>query len=502
MTNAYQYDSLNRLTNLVWRSGSASLASFAYQIKPGGTRTNLVETNGFGANGVSYAWSYDNLYRLTNEVIGGFGQLGYGYDPVGNRTNRASSVAAFPAYPWYGYDTNDELTAVTSLGNFTYDSDGNTYQAPTTNGSVTCNYDGLNRMVSYGSNLYLAYDQDGNRIAKESSAGGNSITFYLVDDRNPTGYAQVMEEYTVNGSGASVLSRAYNYGLNLISQQQFNTNTLLPSTLSYYGYDGHGNVRFLMDTNGTITDRYTYDAFGNLIASTGSTPNNYLYCGQQWDPDLGLYYNRARYLNTDTGRFWTSDTTEGNNEDPLSLHKYLYAEDDSIDGIDPTGHDWLSSVIFGNIVHQKLGDDFTTKASDPQVDERVDNILTLPKKIPVFGALRPDLVDRSDGEVYEIKPAGLYLQGRAQLQLYTFALNYFDTKKRNWHAGANYKPKDIIEVTWGVYAIIEPPQNGVILYETINIPLIVGILAEYTASQVASDVATATLIDATAGFAF
>jgi RHS repeat-associated protein len=502
VTNRYQYDSLNRLTNLVWRSGSASLASFAYQIKPGGTRTNLVETNGFGANGVSYAWSYDNLYRLTNEVIGGFGQLGYGYDPVGNRTNRASSVAAFPAYPWYGYDTNDELTAVTSLGNFTYDSDGNTYQAPTTNGSVTCNYDGLNRMVSYGSNLYLAYDQDGNRIAKESSAGGNSITFYLVDDRNPTGYAQVMEEYTVNGSGASVLSRAYNYGLNLISQQQFNTNTLLPSTLSYYGYDGHGNVRFLMDTNGTITDRYTYDAFGNLIASTGSTPNNYLYCGQQWDPDLGLYYNRARYLNTDTGRFWTSDTTEGNNEDPLSLHKYLYAEDDSIDGIDPTGHDWLSSVIFGNIVHQKLGDDFTTKASDPQVDERVDNILTLPKKIPVFGALRPDLVDRSDGEVYEIKPAGLYLQGRAQLQLYTFALNYFDTKKRNWHAGANYKPKDIIEVTWGVYAIIEPPQNGVILYETINIPLIVGILAEYTASQVASDVATATLIDATAGFAF
>jgi hypothetical protein len=98
MTNAYQYDSLNRLTNLVWRSGSASLASFAYQIKPGGTRTNLVETNGLGANGVSYAWSYDNLYRLTNEVIGGFGQLGYGYDPVGNRTNRASSVAAVPAY--------------------------------------------------------------------------------------------------------------------------------------------------------------------------------------------------------------------------------------------------------------------------------------------------------------------------------------------------------------------------------------------------------------------
>ncbi len=140
---------------------------------------------------------------------------------------------------------------------------------------------------------------------------GGKTTFYLVDDRNPSGYAQVMEEYQLNGSGGGVLSRAYNYGLNLISQQQFNTNTLLPGVLSYYGYDGHGNVRFLMGTNGTITDTYTYDAFGNIIASSGSTLNNYLYCEQQFDPDLGLYYNRARYLNSDAGRFWTSDSTDG-----------------------------------------------------------------------------------------------------------------------------------------------------------------------------------------------
>ena len=50
---------------------------------------------------------------------------------------------------------------------------------------------------------------------------------------------------------------------------------------------------------------YDYDAFGNLIHSTGSTPNNYLFAGEQFDPDLNLYYNRARYLNTTTGRFWS-----------------------------------------------------------------------------------------------------------------------------------------------------------------------------------------------------
>ena len=44
VTNSYQYDSLNRLTNLVWGTASASVASFAYRLMNGGTRTNLVET--------------------------------------------------------------------------------------------------------------------------------------------------------------------------------------------------------------------------------------------------------------------------------------------------------------------------------------------------------------------------------------------------------------------------------------------------------------------------
>jgi len=187
------------------------------------------------------------------------------------------------------------------------------------------------------------YDGDGNRVSKTV---GGVTTCYLVDDRNPSGYPQVMEEYHiafVNYQWELLLNRVYNYGLALISQQQINTNSYLPSTLSYYGFDGHGSVRFLTGTNGSITDAYTYDAYGTLISNTftGSqpTPNNYLYAGQQYDPDLGLYYNRARYLNPNTGRFWTMDTFAGNNEDPLSLHKYLYCHGNPVDNDDPSGHD-------------------------------------------------------------------------------------------------------------------------------------------------------------------
>jgi RHS repeat-associated protein len=74
------------------------------------------------------------------------------------------------------------------------------------------------------------------------------------------------------------------------------------------------------------------------MASSGSTANNYLYCGEQYDPQLKFYYNRARYLNPDTGRFWTMDTFAGNNEDPLSLHKYLYCHDNPVNNTDPSGN--------------------------------------------------------------------------------------------------------------------------------------------------------------------
>lgn len=109
-------------------------------------------------------------------------------------------------------------------------------------------------------------------------------------------------------------------------------------TASFYGFDGHGSVRFLTDTSGAITGTYTFDSFGNLLTSTGITPNNYLYAGEQLDPNLGFYYLRARYMSPSSGRFWTLDEFEAESNDPLGLHKYLYAESNPINRVDPTGN--------------------------------------------------------------------------------------------------------------------------------------------------------------------
>jgi RHS repeat-associated protein len=79
-----------------------------------------------------------------------------------------------------------------------------------------------------------------------------------------------------------------------------------------------------------------------LINSTGSTPNNYLYRGEQFDPDLGLYYLRARYYNPVTGRFLTMDPEASRPAYPRSLHKYLYASGDPVEF---ARHNWPTLIV-------------------------------------------------------------------------------------------------------------------------------------------------------------
>ena len=60
-------------------------------------------------------------------------------------------------------------------------------------------------------------------------------------------------------------------------------------------------------------------------------------CGEQYDPDLGLYYLRARYYNPATGRFMSRDPEDGKADDPATLQKYLYAGGDPLNNTDPKG---------------------------------------------------------------------------------------------------------------------------------------------------------------------
>ncbi|NOX98416.1 MAG: RHS repeat-associated core domain-containing protein [Verrucomicrobia bacterium] len=108
--------------------------------------------------------------------------------------------------------------------------------------------------------------------------------------------------------------------------------------MSFYSYDGLGSVRGLTDAVGTILGNYHYDAYGLLNENTVTVANPYQFAGERFDNDLGLYYLRAKYLDVETGRFWSLDTYSGNNNDPATLHKYLYAHANPVSMVDPSGN--------------------------------------------------------------------------------------------------------------------------------------------------------------------
>jgi len=68
---------------------------------------------------------------------------------------------------------------------------------------------------------------------------------------------------------------------------------------------------------------YYYDAFGNILSSTGSVNNSIAYAGYQYDKESGYYYLNARMYDPKIARFLQEDTYIGDSNDPLSLNLNL-----------------------------------------------------------------------------------------------------------------------------------------------------------------------------------
>ncbi|MBI3249129.1 MAG: VCBS repeat-containing protein [Deltaproteobacteria bacterium] len=336
VTTTYSYDTLNRLVQMTNSGPGGLLSSYTYTLGLAGNRLQVVEA-GPATTGRTVLYSYDAVYRLTQEAIDEPGTvndqtIAYTYDAVGNRTQMARNGTV----TIYSYDANDRLTSETTNGattTYTYDDNGSLLAKSGGGLTDTYTYDGERRLVAASVQsgadpgpVSYTYDADGMRTSK--TAGGVTTTFLL--DKNRA-HAQVLAEVIGN---ATVL---YSYGYDLIAQTRAGIET------HFYQYDGQLSTRQLTNTAGTVTDSYVYDAFGVTLASAGSASNVYLYTGEQLDPNVGFYYLRARYYNQTNGRFVTTDPLEGNVFDPVSLHRYLYANGNPVDVWDPSG---LVSVEF------------------------------------------------------------------------------------------------------------------------------------------------------------
>ncbi len=335
-----QYNALNRLIFLKNTGpANAMISSYTYALDPNGSRRVVVENTGRRDD-----YTYDDDGRLTQEAItddshASSRTLTYIYDLAGNRVASADTGAAAGQQSLnYTYDANDRLTNVTGTSGYslayTYDNNGNML---TVSGSqqATYTWNLENHLVGASvTTLGVAhtvsdlYDEAGNRVSE--TVDGQTTTY--LNNPNQT-YDQVLEEYAPGGA----LAATYLRGLDLLFQDRSGVQ-------SYYTKDGQQNICVLTSTSSHVTDFYIYDAYGETIGHTGTTSNNYQYAGQFFDVAIGQYYMGAREYNTATGRFTSSDTYPGRKLGPITLNRYIYAGDSPVDNVDPSGHDFFSTI--------------------------------------------------------------------------------------------------------------------------------------------------------------
>jgi len=156
------------------------------------------------------------------------------------------------------------------------------------------------------------------RIRKSVPLG---TTNYLYDGFN------VVEE--VDNSG-NVLSR-YTQGSHVDEWLA----GLQSGTIAYYEQDGLDSVTSLSNSAGALANTYAYDSFGKTTTSTGTITNSFQYTGREFDAESGLYFYRARYYDSNDGRFIFEDPTGFE----AGENFYRYVHNNSVNSTDPLGLD-------------------------------------------------------------------------------------------------------------------------------------------------------------------
>jgi len=121
-----------------------------------------------------------------------------------------------------------------------------------------------------------------------------------------------------NGDTTAVYTNEPNEHGKVISQRR-------DGATSYHQFDGQGSTRELTNASETVTDTYTYKAFGETSASSGATTHPFRYVGRlgyYHDSETSDYYVRARTYAPATGRFISPDSV-GFAAGDANLYRYV-----------------------------------------------------------------------------------------------------------------------------------------------------------------------------------
>jgi RHS repeat-associated protein len=257
----------------------------------------------------------------------------YTYDSVGNRTDSNQN----------GLSQFNVANELNEDGDFTYQYDNNgnmTRKTAKVSGAVTTyHYDAENklvRVVSGGTTVNYKYDGLGRRVEKEVTGAATKITRYIYDN----------EDILLELDGSNNIVARYTHGPGVdepLVMEKAGAN-------SFYHADALGSITEITNQAGGVVQRYSYSSFGEIESQLD--PNfvqPYAFTAREFDPEIGLYFYRARYYDPGTGRFLS--------EDPIrtlrSITLYAYVLNNPTGHVDPSGK--VANIAIGMVIGGTIG---------------------------------------------------------------------------------------------------------------------------------------------------
>jgi len=282
------------------------------------TRTVRLHTHEAGQVICTHRHPYDGVGRLTETNTG---QITYSYDS----NNKLTQLVGPGGTTTFGYDSNGNMTSMVQPGPVT----------------TTYGYDYKNRLTGVTNPNYTAaytYAADGLRLRVQESNNPNPDRWMQYDGVRP------VLEGTLNSEGNFTTLNKYVWEGNGYYDPL--VYSLIGGAWRYHMYDGVGSTRQLMlhASPYTVTDTYSYEAFGNLLSSTGSTANPYRYVGSLGYYQTGndLMHLGARYYMPEVGRLCQADPAKRGDS------RYAYVGNGPLNWVDPTGEVRCDASFDGN----------------------------------------------------------------------------------------------------------------------------------------------------------
>jgi RHS repeat-associated protein len=340
----YSYDAAGKVIARTF--GASNIKSAVSFLSPGWLGTASSTASGFMTqNGYSY-WPNGSLQSIATSFSGSGSSdqyvSTYAYDGMQRLTSAQNSTHPERNVTISAYDANGNISALQTGGkqvSFSYttgtdqlstvqhDQFGNVQQTP----ALQLSYDPGNGLTSQvtlatsGESVFFGYNGTGQRVLKEviQQEQVASSTLYV-----HATHALPFLEVRQDGSAT-----AYIYGPEgLIAMK---------SDAFYFVVKDHqGSISHVLDSSGNLAAGYEYLPFGGLAASYGAKPAlmTYLYTGQEFDVETGLYNYRARLYDAGLCRFYAPDPKR------QFTSPYIYVGDNPVMAVDPTGMSFWNDV--------------------------------------------------------------------------------------------------------------------------------------------------------------